>query len=101
MSGTCVGEGSPTVRLAYSSTKYSLHNFETHWLGFSMSMVILARGHGSGNVDRQCSNSEVRSQEDADPPARFASHHSKDSEANSQGPETNKKKHKSLPRTQW
>ena len=35
MSGTCVGGGSPTVRLA--------------------------RGHGSGSVDRQCSNSEVSS----------------------------------------
>ena len=28
-----------------------------------MSMVILARGHGSGSVDRQCNNSEVRSAE--------------------------------------
>ena len=28
-----------------------------------MSMVILARGHGSGSVDKQCSNSEVRSEE--------------------------------------
>ena len=28
-----------------------------------MSMVILARGHGSGSVDKQCSNSEVRSAE--------------------------------------
>ena len=41
MSGTCVGEGSPT--------------------GFSISIVILARGHGSGSVDKQCSNSEVSS----------------------------------------
>ena len=54
MSGTCVGEGSPTVRLAYSSAKWSLHNLETHWLGFSISIVI-------GSVDRQCSNSEVSS----------------------------------------
>ena len=54
MSGTCRREGSPTVRLAYSSAK---------WLGFSMSMVILARGHGSGSVDKQCSNSEVMSAE--------------------------------------
>ena len=35
-SGTCAAVGIPTVRLAYSS--------ETHWLGFSMSIVILARG---------------------------------------------------------
>ena len=63
MSGTCLREGSPTVRLAYSSAKWSLHNFETHLLGVSMSMVILARGHGSGSVDKQCSNSEVRSAE--------------------------------------
>ena len=46
MSGTCVGEGSPTVRLAYSSAKWSLHNLETHWLGFSISIVILARAMG-------------------------------------------------------
>ena len=39
----------------------SRHNLETHWLGFSISIVILARGHGSGSVDRQCSNSEVSS----------------------------------------
>ena len=39
-------------------------NAETRdWLGFSMSIVILVRGHGSGSVDRQCSNSEVRSDE--------------------------------------
>ena len=28
---------------------------------FSISIVILARGHGSGSVDRQCNNSEVSS----------------------------------------
>ena len=34
---------------------------ETHWLGFSMSMVTFARGHGSGSVDRQCNSSDVSS----------------------------------------
>ena len=61
MSGTCVAEGNPTVRLAYSSAKWSRHNLETHWLGFSILIVILARGHGSDSVDKQCSNSKVSS----------------------------------------
>ena len=52
-SGTCAVVGTPTVRLAYSSAKNSRHILETHWLGFSMLMVIFARGHGSGSVDRQ------------------------------------------------
>ena len=60
-SGTCAGVGTPTVPLAYSSAKKSRHILETYWLGFSISMVILARGHGSGNVDRQCSSSDVSS----------------------------------------
>ena len=60
-SGTCAAVGIPTVRLAYSSAKKSRHILETHWLGFSMSIVILARGHGSGSVDRQCNNSDVSS----------------------------------------
>ena len=37
------------------------HILETHWPGFSMSVVIFARGHGSGSVDRQCNNSDVSS----------------------------------------
>ena len=60
-SGTCAVVGTPTVRLAYSSAKKSRHILETHWLGFSMSIVILARRHGSGSVDRQCNNSDVSS----------------------------------------
>ena len=60
-SGTCAAVGTPAVRLAYSSAKKSRHILETHWLGFSMSIVILARGHGSGSVDRQCNNSDVSS----------------------------------------
>ena len=42
-SGTCAVVGTPTVPLAYSSAKKSRHILETHWLGFSMSIVILAR----------------------------------------------------------
>ena len=34
---------------------------KTHWLALSMLIVILARGHGSGKVDRQWSNSDVSS----------------------------------------
>ena len=60
-SGTCAVVGTPTVHLAYSSAKKSRHILETHWLGFSISIVILARGHGSGNVDRQCNSSVVSS----------------------------------------
>ena len=60
-SDTCAAVGTPTVRLAYSSAKKSRHILETHWLGFSMSIVILARGHGKGSVDRQCNNSDVSS----------------------------------------
>ena len=45
-SGTCAAVGSPAVRLAYSSAKKSRHILETHWLGFSMSMVILVRAMG-------------------------------------------------------
>ena len=60
-SGTCAAVGTPAVRLACSSAKKSRHILETHWLGFSMSIVILARGHGSGSVDRQCNNSDVSS----------------------------------------
>ena len=59
--GTCAVVGTPTVHLAYSSAKKSRHILETHWLGFSISIVILARGHGSGNVDRQCNSSDVSS----------------------------------------
>ena len=61
ISGTCAVVGTPTVRLTYSSAKKSRHILETHWLGFSMSIVIFARGHGSGSVDRQCNNSDVSS----------------------------------------
>ena len=50
-----------TVCLAYSSAKKRRHILETHWLALSMLIVILARGHGSGNVERQCSNSDVSS----------------------------------------
>ena len=46
ISGTCAVVGTPTVRLAYSSAKKSRHILETHWLGFSISIVIFARGHG-------------------------------------------------------
>ena len=60
-SGTCAAVGIPTVRLAYSSAKKRRHILETHWLGFSMSMVILARGQGSGSVDKQCNSSDVNS----------------------------------------
>ena len=60
-SGTCADVGTPTVPLAYSSAKKSRHILETHWLGFSISIVILARGHGSGNVERQCNSSDVSS----------------------------------------
>ena len=60
-SNTCAAVGSPAVRLAYSSAKKSRQILETHWLGFSMSMVILVRGHGSGSVERQCNNSDVSS----------------------------------------
>ena len=42
-------------------SKKSRHILETHWLGFSMSIVIFARGHGSGSVDRLCNNSDVSS----------------------------------------
>ena len=42
-------------------SKVESAQFGTHWLGLSISIVILARGHGSGSVDRQCSNSEVSS----------------------------------------
>ena len=59
--GTFAVVGTPTVRLTYSSAKKSRHILETHWLGFSMSIVIFARGHGSGSVDRQCNNSDVSS----------------------------------------
>ena len=44
-----------------SSVKKSLPILETHWLTLSMLMVIFERGHGSGRVNRQCSNSEVSS----------------------------------------
>ena len=60
-SGTCADVGTPTVPLAYSSAKKSRHILETHWLGFSILIVILARGHGSGNVERQCNSSDVSS----------------------------------------
>ena len=55
-SGTCAAVGNPAVRLAYSSAKNSRHILETHWLGFSMSILILARA-----IDRQCNNSDVSS----------------------------------------
>ena len=58
MSGTCVAEGTPTVRLAFRQQSRVGNNLETHWLGFSISIAILARGHGAGSVDRQCSSSE-------------------------------------------
>ena len=45
ISGTCAVVGTPTLRLTYSSAKKSRHILETHWLGFSMSIVIFARGH--------------------------------------------------------
>ena len=43
ISGTCVVVGAPTVRLTCSSAKKSRHSLETHWPGFSMSIVIFAR----------------------------------------------------------
>ena len=46
---------------ANSSAKKSLPIFETHWLALSILMVILARGQGSGRVDRQCNSPEVSS----------------------------------------
>ena len=60
MSGTCVAEVI-LLFVWHIRQQSSRHNLETHWLGFSISIVILARGHGSGSVDRQCSNSEVSS----------------------------------------
>ena len=42
-------------------SKKRRHILETHWLALSMLIVILARGHGSGSVDRQWSNSDVSS----------------------------------------
>ena len=50
--------GSPG-RWTYSSAKKSLPIFDTHWLVVSRLMVILARGHGSGKVDKQCNSSDV------------------------------------------
>ena len=41
--------------------KKSLPIFDIHWLGLSILIVILARGHGSGRVDKQCKNSDVSS----------------------------------------
>ena len=46
-------------RVVYSSAKKRRHILETHWLALSMLIVILARGHGSGKVERQWSNSDV------------------------------------------
>ena len=43
----------------YLSAKNSFPILDTHWLPVSRLMVILASGHGSGNVDRECSNSDV------------------------------------------
>ena len=40
-------------------SKKRRHILETHWLALSMLIVILAKGHGSGSVDRQWSNSDV------------------------------------------
>ena len=56
MSGTCVAE--VLLLFAWHIHQQSRHNLETHWL---VSPRDLARGHGSGSVDRQCSNSEVSS----------------------------------------
>ena len=42
-------------------SKKRRHILETHWLALSMLIVILAKGHGSGSVDRQWSNSDVSS----------------------------------------
>ena len=61
VSGTCEAVGMPTVCLAYSSAKKRRHILETHWLQLSMLIVILARGHGSGSVERQCNSSDVSS----------------------------------------
>ena len=61
MSGTCDAVGMPTVRLAYSSAKKRRHILDTHWLELFMLIVILASGHGSGSVERQCSSSDVNS----------------------------------------
>ena len=59
--GVCEAEGVPSVYLVYSSAKKRRHILETHWLALSMLIVILARGHGSGKVERQWSNSDVSS----------------------------------------
>ena len=54
MSGTCVAEGIPTVRLIFVSKVEPAFGNPLAW--FLQSMVILARGHGSGSVDRQCNS---------------------------------------------
>ena len=61
MSGMSEAVGVPTVRLAYSSAKKRRHILDTHWLELSILIVIFARGHGSGKVERQCSSSDVSS----------------------------------------
>ena len=59
-SGCFVACASGTCR-THSSAKNNLPIFETHWLALSMLMVILARGQGSGRVERQCNSPEVSS----------------------------------------
>ena len=61
MFGVCDAVGVPSVCLTYSSAKKRRHILETHWLALSMLIVILARGHGSGKVERQWINSDVSS----------------------------------------
>ena len=59
ISGVCTAVCGSPGRWTYSSAKKSLPIFDTHWLAVSRLMVILARGHGSGKVDKQCNSSDV------------------------------------------
>ena len=47
------------LRSAGRLSKKSLPIFDTHWLAVSRFIVILASGHGSGKVDKQCNSSDV------------------------------------------
>ena len=65
-------------------------------------MQLERPGDLAGQIITTKTQTTNNNRQDADPPARFASHHPKDSKANSErgkGPtETNTK---DLPRTQW
>ena len=53
-------------------------------------------------ANHQNQNTTKNKRQDADPPARFASHHPKDSKANSErGKSPTETTTKDLPRTQW